>query len=33
VNLNKPKTDNLTEKQAQHVLAGKFKKIKNQQEN
>jgi len=34
VNLkNKPKIDNLTEKQAQHALAGKFSKTKNQQEN
>ena len=30
---NKPKIGNLTEKQAQHLLAGKFKKTKNYQEN
>jgi len=34
VNLkNKPKIGNLTEKQAQNALAGKFNKTKNQQEN
>ena len=34
VNLkNKPKIGNLTEKQAQHALAGKFNKTKNQQDN
>jgi len=31
--VNKPKTGNFTEKQAQHALAGKFNKTKNQQEN
>jgi len=30
---NKPKIGNLTEKQAQHVLAGKCNKTKNQQVN
>jgi len=30
---NKPKIGNLTEKQAQPALAGKFSKTKNQQEN
>jgi len=30
---NKPKIGNLTEKQAQHALAWKFNKTKNQQEN
>jgi len=30
---NKPKIGNLIEKQAQHALAGKFNKTKNQQEN
>jgi len=34
VNLKtKQKTGNLTEKQAQHALAGKFSRMKNQQEN
>jgi len=34
VNLkNKPKIGNLTENQAQHVLAGKFINTKHQQEN
>jgi len=34
VNLkNKPKIGNLIEKQAQHALAVKFNKTKNQQEN
>ena len=34
VNLkNKPKIGNLAEKQAQHALAWKFNKTKNQQEN
>ena len=30
---NKPKIGNLSEKQAQYALAGKFNKTKNQQEN
>jgi len=30
---NKPRIGNLTEKQAQHVLAGKCNKTKNQQVN
>jgi len=30
---SKPKIGNLTEKQAQHALAGKLKKTKNQQDN
>jgi len=30
---NNPKIGNLTEKQAQHALAGKFNETKNQQEN
>ena len=30
---NKPKTGNLTEKQAQYALAGKCNKTKNQQVN
>jgi len=30
---NKPKIGNLSEKQAQDALAGKFNKTKNQQEN
>jgi len=30
---NKPKIGNFTGKQAQHALAGKFNKTKNQQQN
>jgi len=30
---NKPKRGNLTEKHAQHALAGKFNETKNYQEN
>jgi len=30
---NKPKIGNFNEKQAQHVLAGKFNKTNNQQQN